>query len=234
MDSNNQNTKYFKFNEKADFVYYLAELITDLIQKQKRLEIYEKEVRLILKNNPDAKIIQSELYEAISDKVNRVFQYLFNLIGDESKKAVSFRKFRKILFKERNNLGIELDALNQEEKEILGEFNQLRNWGLHIPESIFLQKKIFFKMDSDFILKNRKTIPIPLYDYFEIKFLSEMGREIKEVLEASNMILERMKKDYVTLIGEDLIIDYERNQVKPYVFMNAVQNSWDVQTGKKK
>ncbi|MCP4523858.1 MAG: hypothetical protein GY828_06610 [Candidatus Gracilibacteria bacterium] len=232
MKSNSTNAKYFKFNEKADYIFYLAELITDLIQKKDRLERYGNEIKLVLKDNSNAKFIQSEIYESISDKVNRVFQYLFNLIGDESKKAVSYRKYRKILYRAKNSLKITINQLPQKEAEILGEFNQLRNWGLHIPESLFLQKKVFFKMDSDFILTNKKIIPIPTYDYFEIKFLTEMGREVKEVLDASNLILERMKNDYSILIGETLKIEYEKNQVKPYIFMSAVQNSWDVQKGK--
>jgi len=234
MQSNSLNTKHFKFKEKADYIFYLAELITDLIQKKDRLERYGNEIQLILKNNPNAKIIQSEIYETISDKVNRVFQYLFNLIGDESKKAVSYRKYRKILFKARTNLKISISQLPQNEAEILGEFNQLRNWGLHIPESLFLQKKAFAKMDSQFILTHKKVIPIPTYDYFEIKFLKEMGREVKEVLDASNIILERMKDDYSNLIGENLEIEYEKNQVKPYAIMNIVQKSLDVQKGKLK
>jgi hypothetical protein len=233
MQSNSANT-YFKFNEKADYIFYLAEVITDLIQKNDRLERYRNEIQLILKDNPNAKFIQSEIYETISDKVNRVFQYLFNLIGDESKKAVSYRKYRKILFNARNSLKITINELPQKEAEILGEFNQLRNWGLHIPESLFLQKKVFFKIDTDFILTNKKIIPIPTYDYFEVKFLMEMGREVQEVLDASNLILGRMKNDYSILIGEKLEIEYEKNQVKPYAFMSAVQNSWDVQKGKLK
>ena len=227
-------TKNFKFHEKSDYVFYLAELITDLIQKKDRLERYGDEIELVLKDNPDAKLIQSEIYETISDKVNRVFQYLFNLIGDESKKAVSYRKYRKILYKDRTSLKITINELPNNESEILGEFNKLRNWGLHIPESLFLQKKAFLKINSNFILTNKKIIPIPTYDYFEFKYLMEMGREVQEVLDASNLILERMKNDYSVLIGESLVIEYEKNQVKPYIFMSAVQNSWDVQKGKLK
>jgi hypothetical protein len=232
MESNSLNSKHFKFNNEADFILYLAELITDLIQKKDRLERYGNEVKLILKNNPNAKFIQSDIFESINDKVNRINQYIFNIIGDESKKAVSYRKFRKILFKQKNNLKITLNNLPREEVELIGEFNQLRNWGLHIPESLYVQKKAFFKMDSQFILTNKKTIPLPTYDYFEIKFLSEMGREIQEILDALNLILERMKNDYAALIGEDVVLEYEKNQVKSYIFMDAVQNSWDVQKGK--
>jgi len=89
--------KEFKFNHKADYVFYLSELITDCYQKTDRLKKYGQEIEQIILANPSAKIIQTELYESISDKVNRLFQYIFNLLWDESKKAVSFRKFRKRL-----------------------------------------------------------------------------------------------------------------------------------------
>ena len=182
--------------------------------------------------NPNAKLIQTELYESISDKVNRLFQYIFNLLGDESKKAVSYRKFRKRLYKDCKKMNIELEELPQNELKILGEFNTLRNWGLHIPESLFIQKKEFFKMDSTFIETNKRTIPISTYDYYEIQFLTEMKREIQEVIDSAMLILERMKNDYSLLIEEQLNIEYEQNQYKPYLFMTAVQNSWNSQNGK--
>jgi hypothetical protein len=224
--------KEFKFNGKADYIFYLAELITDCYQKTDRLKNYVQEIEQIILSNPNAKIIQTELYESISDKVNRLFQYIFNLLGDESKKAVSFRKFRKRLYKDKNKLNIELEELSQNELKILGEFNTLRNWGLHIPESLFIQKKEFFKMDSKFIETNKMTIPIPTYDFFEIQFLTEMKREIREVIDSSMVILERMKNDYSVLIGEPFKIEYEQNHYKPYLFMTAVKNSWNSQNGK--
>lgn len=228
----NNNSKIFKFKERSDYIFYLSELIIDLIQKKDRLSEYQSEIELILKNNPTAKYINSVLYESISDKTVRIFQYLFNLIGDESKKAVSYRKFRKLLFKQKNVLNIDIEELSQEEKKILSDFNSLRNWGLHIPESLFIQKKAFFKMNSDFINTNKRIIPIPRYDNFEIEFLIKQKDEIFEVLEYCEKILNRMKIDYSSLINEDFAIEYEDNLVKPYFFMEAVEKSWKAQNGK--
>ena len=223
--------KEFKFREKADYIFYLSELIIDMYQKTDRLKQYQEEIDQIIDQNPDAKYIQSYIYEPISDKVNRLFQYLFNLIGDESKKAVSYRKFRKKIFKEKNNLNIPLLDLPQNETKILSEFNTFRNWGLHIPESLFIQKKEFFKMNSDFILTNMINIPISTYDYYEIQFFNELKREVKEVIDASIVILERMKKDYSVLIGTEVKIKIEKNLVKPYFFMKIVEESLNTQKG---
>ena len=137
--------KEFKFNDKSDYIFYLSELIIDCYQKTDRLKKYGQEIEQIILTNPNAKLIQTELYESISDKVNRLFQYIFNLLGDESKKAVSYRKFRKRLYKDCKKMNIELEELPQNELKILGEFNTLRNWGLHIPESLFIKKRSFLK-----------------------------------------------------------------------------------------
>lgn len=227
-----ENSKIFKFSDRGDFIFYLSELIVDLIQKTDRLKHYHKEIDLILKNNPNAKFLDSILYDSISDKVNRIFQYLFNLIGDESKKAVSYRKFRKILFKHMTELKITLEPLADKENEILSDFNSLRNWGLHIPESLFLQKRKYFQMDSAFMIANKYKISIPRYDYFELEFLVKQKEEIENVLKCSEIILERMKKDYSALIQGDFELNYEENRVKPYFFMKAVEASWNVQNGK--
>lgn len=225
-------TKNFQFNQLSDYIFYLSELIIDSINNIEKLESYHKEVDYNLATNIEVKYINSEIYESISDKVNRRFQYLFNLVGDESRKAVSYRKYRKVLYSKRNVLKIKIEKLNEKEQEILNDFNKLRNWGLHIPESLYSAKKQFFKMDSSFILENKSTITIPTYDYFEIKFLSQLSKEISEVLESLKIILNRMKSDYALLIGDQFKVEYEKNLVKPYLLMNAVQSSWDVQTGK--
>jgi hypothetical protein len=229
---NNRNSKTFNFSDISDYVFYLSELIIDTIQKKERIEFYLKEIENIIETNPKAKLINSDLYEAISDKTMRPIQYIFNLLGDESKKAVSYRKFRKLLFNNKMKLGIQLDKLNLDEENILGQFNQLRNWGLHIPESLFIQKKVFFKMDKDFIIENKKKIIIPKYNNFEIEFLHKFKVEIQEVITAIELILTRMKSDYEALIGETFELEYEDNFAKPYLIMNIAQDSWDVQNGR--
>lgn len=229
---NNRNSKIFNFSDISDYVFYLSELIIDTIQKKERIEFYLKEIENIIETNPRAKLINSDLYEAISDKTMRPMQYIFNLLGDESKKAVSYRKFRKLLFNNKMKLGIQLDKLNLDEENILGQFNQLRNWGLHIPESLFIQKKVFFKMDKDFIIENKKKIIIPKYNNFEIEFLHKFKVEIQEVITAIELILTRMKYDYEALIGETFELEYEDNFAKPYLIMNIAQDSWDVQNGR--
>ncbi|WP_143691139.1 hypothetical protein [Wohlfahrtiimonas populi] len=218
-------TKTFKFTDKTDYIFYLSELISDLLQKTSRLEKYDSQINDLIALNHHNKIIQADIYEEMSDKTCRIFQYLFNLLGDESKKAVSYKKFRKILFKNQKNIGITLDELPQNEIEILGRFHTLRTWSLHIPESLFIQKKEFFQLDSEFIKQYQDKIPVPIYRNFEIKFLIELHNEVQTVLHHALYILNRMKKDYSILIAQSVQIEYEINEVKPYAFMTVVKNS---------
>lgn len=228
----NNNSKIFGFKDRGDYIFYLSELIVDLIQKSDRLKYYHSEIKSILENNPNAKFINAILYDSISDKVNRVYQYLFNLLGDESKQAVSYRKFRKLLYKKKGELKISIPSLTEKESEILSQFNSLRNWSLHIPESLFIQKRKYFQMDSAFMEANKNKIPIPRYDNFEIEFLIKQNEEIESVFEYTEIILQRMKDDYSALINGAFELEYEENLVKPYFFMKAVEESWNSQNKK--
>lgn len=104
-----------------------------------------------------------------------------------------------------------MNDLPLNEQNILNEFNNLRNWGLHIPESLFIKKREMFNMNSNFIESNQNIISIPSYDYFEIRFLKVLKREIQEILESSSTILKRIKDDYEALIAEKVKIKSENN-----------------------
>lgn len=53
--------KEFKFNDKTDYIFYLSELITDLLQKTDRLKKYGQEIEHLILVNPNAKLIQAEI-----------------------------------------------------------------------------------------------------------------------------------------------------------------------------
>ncbi|MHC0445435.1 hypothetical protein ACWA1F_08490 [Flavobacterium sp. 3-218] len=225
-------SKIFMFKVKEDYIYYLSELIIDTTQKSKRLKKYENEIVFLLKNNPGKKFIEAEFYESFSDKTSRLFQYIFNLIGDETKQAFSYRKFRKILHKNKRLLNIDLDALTSEEEFIIDEFHKLRNWSLHIPDSIFNHKREFFRIDDKFINENKSTIAVDYYQYFEIEFLEKQKDEINQVLNGVEIVLKKMKDDYCKLVGGKVEYKEDLMQVKPYAIMEVAKKSLDTQRGR--
>ncbi|MDU9050215.1 MAG: hypothetical protein Q3M30_15320 [Candidatus Electrothrix sp. Rat3] len=154
------------------------------------------------------------------------------MIGDETRIAVSYRKFRKILNKNKSELNIEIEQLPENELQILNDFNQHRNWGLHIPESLLRQKREFLKIDEKVIEKYKNNVVVPYYDYFEIKYLEMLNSEVKDVLSGINIIEQRIFKDYSALIGEKFSVEIEQQQVKPYALMKIAEASFNVQRGK--
>lgn len=221
------NDKIFNLTNKEDYIYYLSEIIIDFITYKNRLSIYQLEINDLIKNNKDKKIIETYLFQSISDRVKSLFYYIFNLIGDETKLAISYRKFRKRLYKNRVHLKLLIEDLSEEEKQTINYFNKHRNWGLHIPESLIVQKKDFFKIDYDFINKYKNNIAVPNYNFFEIEYLEKLNEETVYILSELKTLENRIFKDYRLLVDKPFEINIETQQVKPYQIMDIVKASFD-------
>ncbi|WP_282167932.1 hypothetical protein [Shewanella japonica] len=224
--------KSYKFKELSDYIYYLSEIIADTAKYKGRLARYEKEIDNLFAELPNAKYIETELFESVSDKTKAIFYYLFNLLGDEAKNAISYRRFRKTLLRDSKTLKIKIPTLTSEEAQISNNLNKIRNWGLHIPESLLVSKRQFCKADKAFIMTQSQTIPLPDFEYFEIEYLSTLKTDVADVIEAVNILEKRMHKDYSILIGSDFKLSPELMKVKPYIIMDVVQGSSDIQMGR--
>jgi len=64
-----RNDKVYKFSEKSDYVFYLSEIIIDVVNYGDRLSRYQKEMEKILNSNKDKKLVDSFYYESLSDKI---------------------------------------------------------------------------------------------------------------------------------------------------------------------
>ena len=221
------NNKIFNLTNKEDYIFYLSEIIIDFITYKNRLSIYQLEMNTLIEKNKDKKIIDIYLYQSISDRIKSLFYYIFNLIGDETKLAVSYRKFRKRLYKNKAHLALAIEDLSEEETQIINNFNKHRNWGLHIPESLIVQKKDFLKIDYDFINKHKNNIAVPHYEFFEIEYLEKLNVETIEVLSELKKLEKRIFKDYRLLVNEPFEVKIEIQQVKPYKIMDIVKSSYE-------
>lgn len=65
-------------------------------------------------------------------------------IRDETKGALSFKRYRKRLKKDCPKYGITLPDLPTSISTQLNELNQLRNWSLHYPESLVISQKNYY------------------------------------------------------------------------------------------
>ena len=226
--------KAYQFNEKTDYIFYLAEIISDTYKYKTRLKRYLLEIEQMLNENQSAETVETILYEAISDKTKAVLYYLFNLLGDESNCAISFRRFRKLLIKNSKNLNIELKQLTNDEAKASNHFNTHRNWGLHIPESLLTNKRQILKINKVFIEENySQKITVPHFEYFEIKYLIKLKEEVKDVIENIEILERRMYLDYSILVENEFSFELDTIQVKPYLLMDIVKGSMKTQQGKR-
>ncbi|CDT85897.1 hypothetical protein BCT42_14575 [Vibrio lentus] len=226
--------KIYAFSSKQDYIFYLSQIIADTIKYKERLKRYLKEIDELVKTSGDSKVIDAVLYESVSDKSKAILYYLFNLLGDESKGAVSYRKFRKLLVKGSPCLGVVFEKLNSEETQVSNSFNRHRNWGLHIPESLLTNEREMHEITGAVIDENMGTIPLEVYEYFDIKYLTSLQLELKDVVSSVEVLEERMMQDYLKLVGVDFQVSFYNLKVKPYAIMEVVQASFDTQTKKRK
>jgi len=224
--------KIYKFREKEDYIFYLSEIISDTVKYKERLNRYLSEINDLIALTPEAKVIDAVVFESVSDKAKAILYYLFNLLGDESKSAVSYRKFRKRLIKGAPCLNAKFEVLTNEEAQISNSFNQHRNWGLHIPESLFTNKREIYEITGTVIDKYKGTVQLEVYEYFDIEYLTSLQSELEDVVSKVETLEKRMMQDYLKLAGVHFQVSLIYLKVKPYKIMDIVQASLNTQTKK--
>ncbi|WP_229377308.1 leukocidin/hemolysin toxin family protein [Shewanella woodyi] len=210
----------------------MSQIIADTVKYKARLKRYLLEINDLIESDPDAEVVEATAYESISDKSKALLYYLFNLFGDESKSAVSYRKFRKLLVKGASCLDVSFEQLTNEEAQISNSFNQHRNWGLHIPESLFTNQRQIHDITGTVIDKHKDTIPVEVYEHFEIQYLTSLKMELADVVSNIEVLEKRMMQDYLILAGTHFQVSLFHIKVKPYKIMDIVQASINTQTKK--
>ncbi|MCT4593198.1 MAG: hypothetical protein N4A57_02840 [Anaeromicrobium sp.] len=238
-----ENHKIFSLETKEDFIIYLSELIILVQMKltilKRYLEQLEKEIEICgLDQNHNVKI-SPNVYQEYRDKLMNTQNYLLNLVGDETKTAMSYKKFRKILEKKSKSIGIEFDKLKEELQALIIKANVSRNWSMHVPESLLNAQMEYDTEESGedirkFILDNVNPIGIPHYEYYEGKWLLDLYENSKLSYEGTRMIHQQMKKDYSKLIGESVRILPVINEIRTFKQINIPKISMDMQLRKYK
>lgn len=161
--------------------------------------------------------------------------YLCNIFGDETKNAVSYRQFRKIIDKKysQGNDEFKLDPLDNGMTELLDGMREQRNWAHHIPQSLFasqenymvknekVSKELFGKLFSD------ENIYVSVWEYHEIEWLKGLYDSAKDMYEDFKKVFQRMKKDYSTLIGSHMRVCRSiEPYARPFDFTRIAEDSF--------
>lgn len=230
----------YKFNTLDDFVIYLGELIKSTYTNLRWHKIYLTEME---KKIDDLKLLQDKNIE-ISERIyidarNRIGflnDDLLNLIGDDSDKALSYKKFRRNIDKN-ENLGITIPKLPEEIIEILNQMNVNRNWGLHIPESLVIaQMEMFEKAKSKSKATSWRFNPIAITEFvhYNGQWLVDLFNENTLLHTGFFKVFQQMKKDYSCLIGTSMEIEIKQHECRPLEDMDIPKISYEMQTNKYK
>jgi len=225
--------KAFKLNNQNDFAFYLCNLI---IYTKKSLSIYERyheELQTYIKDNQITAVtrVPKNVYEDFNNKMKGVNSTLLNLIGDHTKNAMSYKRFRSIAEKD-HTVGKLLEPLSEELKRVINIIYETRNWGLHEPESLLLSKMEVAKREGLVSVVN----PIIITDFECVvgNFLLSLSNETKKIVSTYNEILVKMLDDHSKIVEQEIKIEIRKEKVRSLSdMMSIVQGSWQMQIGKK-
>lgn len=204
----------FNLEEREDFIFYLRDLIVRVHTRLKRYKRYLDSInedinkyRILEKEDV---IIPAFIYEEHADKYGNCLKHLSNLIADNSKSAMSYLKFRK--FAEKKDFGFV--KLDQKTSELLNNINTLRNWSLHIPESMLNAQ---LEVAGDYYKKiPYSPIPVANFEYYEGIWLTSLYYEAEKHYNEIRIIFQQMKKDYSILIGESVRVYTQQFRIRQF------------------
>lgn len=205
MANTNKNKKQFPLTNKQNCIIYLCRIISSCELCMDKYKIYNEETKRILINYKDSDKIPYSKYSSICDKTSHVMCYLLNLLGDCQSSSISYFKYRKQVQKliNKGNEEIQINTIDDEVNEILSEFNKLRNWQNHVPESLLVSELEMVEANKMILPSNLMSIihyQFVSYEYFEDLYKSNMGFCCN-----ARKVIQAIKKDYSLLVGSTVL-----------------------------
>lgn len=274
---------YYDFKDRDNYAAYLGLIIEHLDKYLTRYKHYYREIKKLClekyqelrpesteiseesiiklvtnKNYPKErekyKLIPYYKYMEISDMVNYINLKILNIIGDRTKEAVSYYKFRDKLKKENSDtLGFELDDLSQEVKEALNECNSSRNYLAHIGDSSFISQLNYREeqlketielfnsnTSSNLSLDNirelkKYIISSNRYEYVDVEWIYQVFISYERSLPIFSLLFKQMKKDYAKIAKlENVTVERMQNRVLPFNYSQITIDSVEMQRKRKK
>lgn len=200
-----KDKKQFPLDNKNNCCVYLCRIISSCELCMDKLKKYNKQTEIELRKYSPKDNISYETYSEFADKTYNVISYLLNLLGDCQVSSISYFKYRQQIQKriKRGNVDIPLTPIKDEISGMLSEFNKMRNWLNHVPESLLI---------SEMDMVRDGTIQLPMnpmeithyenvtYQYFEHLHLSNV-----QFYNNARQIIQTAKRDYSLLMGASIV-----------------------------
>ncbi|WP_152669265.1 hypothetical protein [Paenibacillus sp. DMB20] len=123
------------------------------------------------------------------------------------KTSISYFKYRKQA--ERSIKAgvndIKLSPLSSDLESHLNEFNRLRNWQNHIPESL-LTSEISLVEEDKLLKRSKNPIEVFYYKYVSLEYFKDLYITSRNFYQVSRKIHQSVKRDYSLLINESVEI----------------------------
>ncbi len=216
----NKKKKNFLLEKKNDYIIYIHSLVirtesykSSLKEAIDKLEDFIKNEKLKNKNIKESEIkVDYKIYNNFRKRLMGDEGYLYNLIGDGQKSAISYFKFRSIIkkIKSNNSLGFEIRDIEENVEKHLKEMNRFRNWANHVPESLLVSEMELIKEDGiNYEIKG--DIVIYNFRYCSLEYMIQLLKESTNIYNIVVEVHQSMKKDLGSLIGEHIYIkkDYQ-------------------------
>lgn len=195
--------KQFQLDSKESCRIYLLRIITTAEKCLIKFKKYNMQTKQVLDEFSKADRIPYEIYSEFVDKTSNVMSYLLNVIGDAQGVSISYFKYRQQAKRliERQVDGVNIVEFTNELNELIKEFNKMRNWQNHIPESLLICEEELIKQGKA-CKKPRNPIEIYLYSEVTYGYFKDLYDNNVGFYETARKLVQAAKRDYGCLIGE--------------------------------
>lgn len=210
--------KQFPLDSRKNCCIYLCRIISSCELCMDKFKKYNAQTKDELEKSNHAKGIPYDIYGELCDKTGNVISYLLNLLGDCQTTSISYFKYRQQIQKRinRGSIDIQLATISPEVSELMSEFNKMRNWVNHVPESLLIAEMDMVQAGTMEFPMNPVEIThynVVTYEYFENLYLSNI-----EFYENARKVIQAAKRDYSLLMGENIVY--------PRVYSKIPLGSW--------
>lgn len=201
--------KQFALVDKTSCITYLQRIIATSELCLDAMKRFNKQTADILTeaNEKMNTKIPYDIYSDIMHKTSNSMCYLLNVLGDAQTSSISYFKYRKQAEKLVKNKieGIAYEPFTAELEEICSNFNKLRNWQNHIPESL-LTSEIELIKQGKYQSHSINPIEIIKHNYVEVDYMLDLYKSNCSFVVAARKLVQACKRDYSLLIGEHVKI----------------------------
>ena len=197
--------KQFPLDSRENCCIYLCRIISSCELCMDKLKKYNSQTKSELEKYSQSDVVPYDIYGELCDKTYNILSYLLNLLGDCQSSSISYFKYRQQIQRRinRGNLDIPLSEIGEDVSDVMSEFNKMRNWQNHIPESLLIAEvdqvragELEFPMNPVEITHYEYVT----YEYFEHLYLSNI-----EFYEKARQLIQAAKRDYSLLMGQSIV-----------------------------